>query len=164
MVKFSRNRRNGTKQEKHSGKGIAVALATALFLNFSVKSLARKVDQKFWGEVPVLNLPLRKKKLFSFQLQICGSSSACRKKTRCRRMTAVPPFWDICQWQNFPGNLNIWPNTSLNGFFLLPFLQPKKIVQKYMLLYWFCLLRGYTSVTLSKKKFFSLFNSLYCQE
>ena len=33
-----------------------------------------------------------KKKLFLFQLQICGRSSACRKKTRCRRMTPVPPF------------------------------------------------------------------------
>ena len=55
MVKFSRNRRNGTKQEKHSGKGIAIAFATALFLNFSVKSLSRKVVQKFWGEVSVLS-------------------------------------------------------------------------------------------------------------
>ena len=31
---------------------------------------------------------------------------------------------------NFPGNLNTWPNTSLKRFFLLPFLQPKKNVQK----------------------------------
>ena len=58
-MKFSRNRRNGTKQEKHSGKGIAIALATALFLNFYVKSLSNKVVQKFWGEVSVLSLPLR---------------------------------------------------------------------------------------------------------
>ena len=41
-------------------------------------------------------------------------------------MAPVPPFWDICQWQNFPGNLNTWPNTSSKRFFLLPFLQPKK--------------------------------------
>ena len=39
------------KQEKHNGKGIAIALATALSLNFSVKPLARKVVQKFSGEV-----------------------------------------------------------------------------------------------------------------
>ena len=58
LIKFSRNRRNGTKQEKHSGKGIAIAFTTALFLNFSVKSLSRKVVQKFWGEVSVLSLPL----------------------------------------------------------------------------------------------------------
>ena len=42
----------------------------------------------------------------------------------------VPPFWDIFQWQNFPGNLNTWPNKSSKCFFLLPFLQPKKNVQK----------------------------------
>ena len=42
----------------HSGKGIAIAFAIALFLNFSVKSLSRKVVQKFWGEVSVLSLPL----------------------------------------------------------------------------------------------------------
>ena len=47
------------RQEKHSGKGIAIALPTALFLNFSVKSLARKVIQKFWGEVSVLSLTLK---------------------------------------------------------------------------------------------------------
>ena len=47
LIKYSRNRRNGTKQEKHSVKGIAIAFATALFLNFSVKSLSRKVVQKF---------------------------------------------------------------------------------------------------------------------
>ena len=58
MVKFSRDQRNGTKQKQHSGKGIAIALATALFLNFSVKPLARKVVEKFWGEVSVLSLPL----------------------------------------------------------------------------------------------------------
>ena len=78
------------------------------------------------------------KKLFLFQLQISGSSSACRKKTRCWRMAPVPPFWDICQWQNFPGNLKTWPNTSSKRFFLLPFLQPKKNVQKSMLLHWCC--------------------------
>ena len=60
--------------------------------------------------------------LFLFQLQICGRSSACRKKIRCRRMDPVPPFWDICQWQNFLGNLNTWPNTSSKRFSLLPFL------------------------------------------
>ena len=47
-----------TKQEKHSGKGIAIAFATALFFNFSFKSFSRKVVQKFWGEVSVLSLPL----------------------------------------------------------------------------------------------------------
>ena len=57
---FSRNRRNGTKQEKHSGKGIAIALATAHSLDFSLKSLATKVVQKFWREVSVLSLPLKK--------------------------------------------------------------------------------------------------------
>ena len=41
-------------------------------------------------------------------------------------MAPVPPFWDIFQWQNFPGNLNTWPNTSSKRIFLLPFLQPKK--------------------------------------
>ena len=71
-------------------------------------------------------MQIKKKNLFLFQLQSCGSSSACRKKTRCRRMAPVPPFWYICQWQNFPGNLNTLPNTSSKHFFLLPFLQPKK--------------------------------------
>ena len=48
------------KQEKHSGKGITIAFATALFFNFSVKSfISRKDVQKFWGEVSVLSLPLR---------------------------------------------------------------------------------------------------------
>ena len=37
-------------------------------------------------------MQIKKKKLFLFQLQICGSSSACRKKTRRRRMAPVPPF------------------------------------------------------------------------
>ena len=86
-----------------------------------------------------------KKKLFLFQLQICGSSSACRKKTGYRRIAPVPPFWDICQWQNFPGNLNTWPNTSWKRFVLLPFLQPKINVQKSMLLYWCCSLRALKS-------------------
>ena len=90
--------------------------------------------------------------MFLFQLQICGSSSACRKKTRCRWMASVPPFWDICQWQNFPGDLNTWPNTSSKRFFLLPFLQPKKNVQKSMLLHWCCPLKIYSRlVTLEKK-------------
>ena len=53
-------------------------------------------------------------------------------------MAPVPPFSDICQWQNFPGNLNTWPNTSPKRFFLLPFLQSKKNVQKSMLLHWCC--------------------------
>ena len=35
------------KQEKHSGKGIAVAFATALFFNFSAKSFSRKAVRKF---------------------------------------------------------------------------------------------------------------------
>ena len=85
----------------------------------------------------------KKKKLFLFQLQICGSSSACRKKTRCRRIAPSPPFWDICQWQNFPQNLNTWPNTASKRFFLLPFLQPKKNFQKSMLLHWCCPLKKF---------------------
>ena len=96
--------------------------------------------QYFYNPIRVslaILMQIKKKKLFSFQLQICGRSSACRKKTRCRRMVPVPPFWDICQWQNFPGNLNTWPNTSSKRFFLLPFLQPKKNVQKSMLLHWY---------------------------
>ena len=43
FVKFSRNQRNRTKQEKHSGKGIAIAFDTALFLNFPVKLFSIKV-------------------------------------------------------------------------------------------------------------------------
>ena len=89
--------------------------------------------------------------MFLSQLQICGSSSACRKKTLCRRMAPVLPFWDICQWQNFPGNSNTWLNTSSKRFFLLRFLQPKKNVQKSMLLHWCCPLRGTTSLTTWKK-------------
>ena len=38
---------NMTNREKHSGKGIAIAFATALLFNFSAKSVARKVVQKF---------------------------------------------------------------------------------------------------------------------
>ena len=87
-------------------------------------------------------MQIKKKKLFLFELQICGSSSACRKKTRCRRMAPVPPFWDICQWQNFLGNLNTWPNTSRKRFVLLPFLQPKKNVQTS--LHWCCSLTRQT--------------------
>ena len=81
-------------------------------------------------------MQIEKNKLFLFQLQICGSSSACRKKTRCRRMAPVPPFWDICQCQNFPGNLNTWPDASSKRFFLLPFLQPKKMSKNLCCLWW----------------------------
>ena len=91
---------------------------------------------------------IKKKYLFLFQLQFCGSSSACREKTRCTRMAPVPPFWDICQWQNFPGKLNTWPNTSSKRFFVLPFLQPKQNVQKSMLLHWCCPLRKLHSLVL----------------
>ena len=68
------NLRNRTKQEKHSGKGIAITFATALFFDFSVKSFARKVVQKFWGEVSVLSLPLR----------------ACESRSQCVSFT---PLW-----------------------------------------------------------------------
>ena len=67
------------------------------------------------------HLPILQKTIF---LQ----SRTCRKNTRCRRMASVPPFWDICQWQNVPGILNTWQNTSSKRFFLLPFLQFKKMV------------------------------------
>ena len=82
MVKFSRNRHNRTKQEKHSDKGIAIALATALFLNFSVKPLARKVVQKFWGEVSVLSLPLRR-----------GSTSSLSNFLELYGAASVAPMW-----------------------------------------------------------------------
>ena len=81
---------------------------------------------------------LRKKKLFSSSFKFTVVLVRAAKKTRCRIMAPVPPFWDICQWQNFPGNLNTWPNTSSKRFFCLPFLQPKKNVQKSMLLHWCC--------------------------
>ena len=68
-----------------------------------------------------------------------------------KRMAPVPPFWDICQWQNFPGNLNTWPNTYSKRFFLLPFLQPKKNVQKSKLLHWCCPLRAYETVWSARK-------------
>ena len=99
-------------------------------------------------------IQIKKKRLFLFQLQICGSSSACNKKTRCRRMALVPPFWDICQWQNFPGNSNTWPNTSSKRLFLLPFLQPKKDVQKSMLLHWCCPLMYFESVFINPNNFY----------
>ena len=38
---------NRTKQEKHSGKGIAIAFATAIFFNFSVKSFSKKLFKSF---------------------------------------------------------------------------------------------------------------------
>ena len=103
--------------------------------------ILQKKKQYFYNPVRVslaILMQIKKKNLFLFQLQICGSSSACRKKTRCRRMAPVPPFWDIFQWQNFPRNLNTWPNTSSKRFLLLPFLQPKKNVQKTMLLHRCC--------------------------
>ena len=102
--------------------------------------------------------------MFLFQLQICGSSSACLKKTRCKRMAPVPPFWDICQWKNFPGNLNTWPNTSSKRFFLLLFLQPKKNVQKSMLLHWCCPLIFYCWIFLFnfRNLFYSFYIFIFC--
>ena len=67
MVKFYRNRRNRTEQEKHSVKGIAIAFATALFFNFFVKSFSRKVVQKFWSEVSAIAIAIRFVLLRRFQ-------------------------------------------------------------------------------------------------
>ena len=108
---------------------------------FFFKYLPILQRQYFYNPVRVslaILVQIKKKICFFLQLQICGSSSACRKKTHCRRMAPVPPFWDICQWQNFPGNLNTWPNTSSKRFFLLPFVEPKRNIQKSMLLHWCC--------------------------
>ena len=88
---------------------------------------------------------------------------ACRKKTRCRRMALVPPFWDICWWQNFPGNLNTWPNTSSKHFFLLPFLQPKKKCPKiYVVTLVLPLNDKKKSTYLSKDRFFLTHSDSCC--
>ena len=47
LVKFCQKRRNRTKQEKHGGKGIAIAYATVLSFICSLKLFSRKVIQKF---------------------------------------------------------------------------------------------------------------------
>ena len=121
--------------------------------------------QYFYNPVRVslaILMQIKKKKFFLFQLQNCVSSSAYHKKTRCRRMAPVPPFWDICQWQNFPGNLNTWPNTSSKRFFLLPFLQPKKNVKKSMQLHWCCSLSVETKVVSEKTASCSLLTTSQC--
>ena len=118
--------------------------------------------QYFYNPVRVslaILMQIKKKNLFLFQFQVCGSSSACRK-TRCRRIASVPPFWNICQWQNFPGNLSTWPNTSSKRFFLLPFLRPKKNVQKSMLLHWCCPLKNASACQISVSFYFLDYNKL----
>ena len=94
-------------------------IQTIFLMIFFVRELKKKLFRRI---LMVCTTYIEKTFLFLFQLQICGRSSACRKKIRCRRMDPVPPFWDICQWQNFLGNLNTWPNTSSKRFSLLPFL------------------------------------------
>ena len=62
---------------------------------FSSNTCQFDKKQYFYNPVRVslaILMQIKKKNLFSFQLQICGSSSACRKKTRCRRMAPVQLF------------------------------------------------------------------------
>ena len=106
-------------------------------------------------------MQIKGKKLFLFQLQICGSSSACRKKTRCRRMARVPPFWDICKWKNFSENLNTWPNTSSKRFFLPPFLQSKKKFPKIYAVTLMFPLKEVSQISVTILKWFLWFVSQY---
>ena len=62
---------------------------------FSLNTCQFYKKQYFYNPVRVslaILMQIKKKNWFLFQLQIYGSSSACRKKTRCRRMAPVPPF------------------------------------------------------------------------
>ena len=99
-------------------------------MTFFLQTLANFTKkQYFYSPVRVslaILTQIKKKNCFCSSFKFAVVLVRAAKKTRCRRMASVPPFWDICQWENFPGNLNTWPNTSLKRFFLLPFLQPKK--------------------------------------
>ena len=66
---------------------------------------------------------LRKKNLFLFQLQICGSSSVRRKKTRCRRMAAILRYLSMTK---FTWKLKYMAKYILKAFFLTTFPSTQK--------------------------------------
>ena len=68
-------------------------------------------------------IQIKKKNLFLFQLQICGSSSACCKKTRCRRMAAILKYLSMTK---FPWKLKYMAKHILKTFFLTNFPSTQK--------------------------------------
>ena len=87
---------------------------------------------------------LRKKKIVfvsASNLRQCGGVKVrAAKKHVAGEWLQCRHFKILFNKKNYPGNLNTWLNSSSKRFFLLPFLQPKKNVQKSMLLHWCCTL------------------------
>ena len=76
-------------------------------------------------------MQIKKENLFLFQLQICGSSSACRKKTRCGRMALYSAaILRYLSMRKFPWKFKYMAKYILEAFFLTTFPSTKKKMSK----------------------------------
>ena len=74
----------------------------------------------------------KKKKLFLFQLQICGSSSACRKKNTLQENDSGAAILRYLSMTKFPWKLKYMAKYILKAFFLTTFpLTQKKYPKIY---------------------------------
>ena len=71
-------------------------------------------------------MQIRKKICFCSSFKFAVVLVRAEKKTRCRRMAPVPPFWDTCQWQIFPWKLKYTAKYILKAFFLTTFPSTQK--------------------------------------
>ena len=71
-------------------------------------------------------MQIKKKKLFLFQLQICGSSSACRTKNTLKENSSSAAILRYLSMTKFPWKLKYMAKYILKAFFLTTFFATQK--------------------------------------
>ena len=99
-------------------------------ITFFPQTLANFTKKKyFYNPVRVslaILMQIKKKKLFLFQLQICGSSSACRKKNTLQENGFSAAILRYLSMTKFPWKLKYMAKYILEVFFLTTFPSTQK--------------------------------------
>ena len=108
-------------------------------MTFFLQTLANFTKkQYFYNPVRVslaILMQIKKKKLFLFQLQIRGSSSACRKKNTLQENGSSAAILRYLSMTKFPWKLKYMAKYILEAFFLTTVPSTQK---KSMVLHWCC--------------------------
>ena len=94
--------------------------------------------QYFYNPVRVslaILMQIKKKKLFLFQLQICGSSSACRKKNKLQENCSSAAILRYLSMTKFPWKLKYMAKYILKAFCLTTFPSTQKKMSKNLCCY-----------------------------
>ena len=101
---------------------------------FFLQTLANFTKKQYFynpiGVSLAILMQIKKKNLFLFQLQICGSSSACRKKNTLQENGSSAAILRYLSMTKFPWELKYMAKYILKAFFLTTFLSTQKKCRK----------------------------------